>query len=493
MMKFFKEITKGVISALVCASLIMTPVLAEGEVASDVNVTTKTEQEELVPPYPEDSHLSIEETYEIPADSNSLPSWPEGPWINAESAILMDMDTGAVLYAKNAYKEQYPASITKLMTVLTALEYAQDGDKVEFSKESVEFLEPGDACIGMRPGEIIDMKDAFYAILMASANEVSYAVGESIGKQYLGGGFDEFIARMNEKSREIGCLNSHWVNANGLHDELHYTTAYDMAVIASAIYREPVFNEIMEAFEYTIPPTNDEEESRTFQQNHKMTWENGMYYYENCKGGKTGYTDQAQTTLVTLADDGNMKLAAVLLYDRGGHAYDETRELFDYGYDNFSKVNVAELEKNEDIKFFVDENPTLTLPEGVTYDSLKKEITVPDKNINEARIKYTYDDNPMGTFTVKLTTEAFKKITGEEAPEVKAAEKKAQEEKAAKIAKIKRNILITVGVILGIILLILIIFLIRLYQYKKRKRLRALRARRRRQQRLAQERRKRKN
>ena len=491
MMKFFKEIIKGVISALVCASLIITPVIAEGENASELKATSeKKNLAEVKAPHPEDSHLSVEETYNIPADSNSLSSWPEGPWVNAESAILMDMDTGAVLYAKNAYKEQYPASITKLMTVLTALEYIQPGDKVEFSNESVEFLEPGDASIGMRPGEIIDMKDALYAVLLASANEVSYAVAESVGKQYLGGGFDEFIDRMNEKAKEIGCLNSHWVNANGLHDDLHYTSAYDMAIIASEIYKEPLFNEIMQEFEHRVPPTNLEEETRVFQQNHKMTWENGMYYYEYCKGGKTGFTDQAQTTLVTLADDGNMKLAAVLLYDRGGHAYEETRSLFDYGYDNFSKVKVSEVEKNTDIKYYKDDNVAFTLPSGVTADKFKKEYNVLGSDNCEAKVTYSYNGNPMGTFVVGLTTSAYKEITGEDAPEVVEAKNKEQKEKDAAV---KKTIMIAVGVVIGLIILVLIVFFIRLYQYKKRKRLRALRAKRRRQQRLAQERRKRKN
>ena len=487
-MRGFKGITKGIISALICASLVITPVCAEGEPANKLKVTEENKKEELTPPYPENYHLSVEETYNIPADSNSLPSWPEGPWISSESAVLMDMDTGAVLYNKNADWKQYPASITKLMTVLTALEYVKEGDTVEFSQESVDFLEPGDACIGMRPGEIIDMKDALYAVLLASANEVSYAVAESVGKQYLGGGFNEFIDRMNEKAKEIGCLNSHWVNANGLHDDLHYTSAYDMAVIASNIYKEPVFNEIMTAFEHTVPPTNLEEESRVFQQNHKMTWENGMYYYEYCKGGKTGFTDQAQTTLVTLADDGNMKLAAVLLYDRGGHAYDETRSLFDYGYNYFSKVKLSEVEKDPDFKYFEDENAALTLPEGITIDKLKKDVKVLNNDKCEAEVTYTYNKNPMGKFTVGLTTEAYKKYTGEEAPEVVAAQKKEKEEKDAAV---KRTITIAVGVVIGLFALVLIVFFIRLHQYKKKKRLKALKAKRRRQRKLAEERRKR--
>src|SRR5699024_6892892 len=134
-------------------------------------------------------------SYEVVPDTNNIEGWPKGPQVYGNSAIVMDMNSGAVLYAKKPDERHYPASITKLMTALVALENASLEDEVYFSEDSVSFLEYGDASIGMTPGEILSMNDALYGMLLASANEVSYAIAESVGK-LTGGGFDTFIQKM---------------------------------------------------------------------------------------------------------------------------------------------------------------------------------------------------------------------------------------------------------------------------------------------------------
>lgn len=232
--------------------------------------------------------------YDAVPETNGLENWPQGPHVYANSAIVMEMNSGAILYGKKINDKHYPASITKLLTALVALENADPDDEVYFSEDSVSFLEYGDASIGMRPGEILSMNDALYGMLLASANEVSYAIAESVGKK-MGGGFETFIQKMNERCEELGCTGSHWTNANGLHDENHYTTAHDMALIGSAVYQFDKFREVTQTLNYTIPPTNLVNESRTFQQNHKMLWVGAHYSYDYCTGGKTGYTDQAKT------------------------------------------------------------------------------------------------------------------------------------------------------------------------------------------------------
>ncbi|WP_444492153.1 D-alanyl-D-alanine carboxypeptidase family protein [[Ruminococcus] torques] len=227
--------------------------------------------------------------YDAVPETNGLENWPQGPHVYANSAIVMEMNSGAILYGKKINDKHYPASITKLLTALVALENADPDDEVYFSEDSVSFLEYGDASIGMRPGEILSMNDALYGMLLASANEVSYAIAESVGKK-MGGGFETFIQKMNERCEELGCTGSHWTNANGLHDENHYTTAHDMALIGSAVYQFDKFREVTQTLNYTIPPTNLVNESRTFQQNHKMLWVGAHYSYDYCTGGKTGYT-----------------------------------------------------------------------------------------------------------------------------------------------------------------------------------------------------------
>ena len=456
------------LSSLICASLITTPVFA---VPAEETVTTEEKVDESPD---ENGHYSVEYTHDIEPDTNKLPNWPKGPLINSESAILMDMETGEILYSKSPYKKQYPASITKLLTVLVALEYVQPGDTVKFSQASIDFLKEGDAHIAMQPGEVISIEDALYAVLFASANEVSYAVAENVGEKYLNGGYNEFIEKMNEKSKELGCENSHWANANGLHDEEHYTSAYDMALIGAEIYKQPLFNEMMEEFQHEIPPTNLVDEPRVFQQHHKMTWKNGKYYYENCKGGKTGYTDNAQTTLVTLADDGERQFVAVILYDRGGEAYNQTRALFDYGYGKFKKVKLSDINENSDIESYVDPEASISLPDKLNISALDEHITADINNEGRGRVIYTYKKNPLGSFEVELTDDAYKKYVGDKElrPDkiLDDGDKEASE-------KFKHTLMISCIVVIVLILVVFTVFIIKLHMYRKRKRLRAKRAR----------------
>lgn len=146
-------------------------------------------------------------SYAEKIDTNEISNWPQGPAIYAASGIVMDMNSGAVLYAKKAEEKRYPASITKVLSVLTALQYAKMSDTVVFSEDSISFLQWDDAQIGMKPGEEINMESALYGMLLASANEVSYAVAENVGKQYLNGGYAEFIEEMNRISQELGCTS----------------------------------------------------------------------------------------------------------------------------------------------------------------------------------------------------------------------------------------------------------------------------------------------
>lgn len=326
--------------------------------------------------------------YEIVPDSNNIPGWPEGPKVHAASAIVMDMESGAVLYAKAAEEQHFPASITKLLTTLVALEVGTPEDTVTFTEDSVSFLEYDDANIGMIPGEQITLRDALHGVLLASANEVSYAVAESMGTK-MGGTYQTFIDRMNDRAAALGCTGSHWVNANGLHDDQHYTTAHDMARIAAAVYQHEAFRSIMGDLSYIIAPTSQQEEPRELWQNHRMLMPDNEYYYEYCTGGKTGYTDQSGTTLVTMADNGQMHLAAVVLADYGPLAYEDTRAILDYAFGNFSKVSITDKEESEDVERFQSEEPYVVLPSGVDFSQLESQIT-------EAETPVDLKDIPLG-------------------------------------------------------------------------------------------------
>lgn len=396
------------------------------------------------------------EALETPIDTNSLENWPQGPEVYAHSAVVMDMDSGAVLYAKKADERHFPASITKLLTTLVALENAKLTDTVTFSQDSVDILNWDDAHIGMRPGEQITMEDALYAVLLASANEVSYAVAESTGINHLQGGYDTFIQLMNERAKELGCTGSNWVNPNGLHDENHYTTAHDMALIASAVYQQEEFRNIMKTLEYRIPATNLVDEERVFQQNHKMLWPENYYYYEYCTGGKTGYTDQSGTTLVTMADNGKMRLAAVVLYDYGVDAYTDTMAMMDYVFQNFSKVPVADMVKEGEVKGTVEQDAYVVLPSGVEISQLEQKIVSSENN--EKRIVYTYQGQNVGSAEITMEKQVSEKNA------VKEADKKKNEENP----KTEKNWIPVVVIAAGVILVLGMVFFSVYVRYKKR-------------------------
>lgn len=349
-------------------------------------------------------------SYDIVPETNCIDGWPEGPKVYGNSAVVMDMGSGAILYGKKMDERHYPASITKLLTVLIALENSGLNDEVAMSQDSIDILRSDYASIGMKAGEIISMKDALYATLFASANEVAYAVGENVGK-LMGGDYSTFIQKMNERSAELGCSGSHWTNANGIHDEAHYTTAHDMALITSELYRHDEFCEIEKALSYTIEPTNMVNEQRVFQQHHKMLWPENQNYYEYCTGGKTGYTDAARTTLVTTADNGTLRLVAVVLQD-DGNVYADTRSMFDYAFGNFSKVMLDGEEKPEGIRSYSESDAYVLLPQGVSYDSLEEEITVQDEREATGRVTFYYQGQNVGAADVTLTPEYIEKTTG---------------------------------------------------------------------------------
>ena len=409
--------------------------------------------------------------YEIEPDTNGLEGWPQGPAVYADSAIIMEMNTGAVLYGKQADVKHYPASITKLLTTLVALENSELTDEVLFSDDSISFMEPGDASIGMTSGEILSMEDALYGMLLASANEVSYAVAENVGR-LMGGDYDTFIQKMNDRAAELGCANSHWMNANGLHDTKHYTTAHDMAVIASEVYQFEEFRQIVQTLSYTIGPTNLVKEDRVFQQNHKMLWPENSYYYEYCTGGKTGYTDQARTTLVTMADNGDLQLAAVVLYDFGNDAYVDTRAMFDYAFDNFEKVMLSDQEKPEGIEAYTEMDSYVVLPTGIEFSDLDSKIEITDAQKHTGTVTYTYQGQNVGSADVVLTRDYVTAQTQGTDGNVQVSENNTEKDTFPFLAKL------FIGIAVAAVILFAVLFAVLKYRQIQRRRRRRARRRR---------------
>ena len=382
----------------------------------------------------------LEDTYKQEVQTNKLKEWPQGPGIYGDAGIVMDAETGAVLYGKNIDQQEYPASITKLLTALLAFEYCDMTEDVVITAESLTCLGDGYASIGLKEGNVISMEQALYAMLLASSNEVAYAVGETVAKTQ-GEDYQWFIDEMNRKVEELGGTNSHFVNTNGVHEEDHYTCARDMALIAKELFDYPEFFTICQTTSYTIPASATTEE-HIFQQKHEMLVSGYSDYYEYAVGGKTGYTTEANNTLVTMADNGEMKLVCVTLKVFPGHVYSDTKALLDYGFSNFQHMAI-DVDGSQGIEKILD-TASVTIPSGFELSSLKSDLEQVTGGNSTAILSYTYEDNPVGRLQVQVDKGASFEEAG------------AQEEEEASDSGVGKVLLVgavVIVLILGILLL----------------------------------------
>lgn len=350
----------------------------------------------------------------LPIQTNEIDDWPEGPQITAQAAIVMEADTGIILYAKNINEELYPASTTKIMTCLLAVENASLTDTVTFSSEAVHSVPAGGSNIGMDVGQSITLEQALYGILVGSANEVANAVAEHVS-----GSIPAFVDLMNERAKELGCTNTHFANTNGLQADDHYTSAYDLALIAKAFFSNETLCRVGNTPRYHFLATSTQPDDFYLNNKHKLI--TGEMTCEGVIGGKTGYTDLARETLVTGAERDGMRLICVVFKDESPTQFTDTVTLFDYGFNNFSKVNVAENDSRympDDSLFFESDNDvfgrsgtilklnrgdTIILPKTSTIEDtdyeLSYDLTPSEKALLPnaiARVSYNFSGAPIG-------------------------------------------------------------------------------------------------
>ncbi len=365
----------------------------------------------------EEALAEAEERKSLPIQSNQIENWPAGPSIGAQSAILLEANTGVILYAKNIDEKMYPASTTKLMTCLIAAENSDLNETVTFSHDAVFSIDTGSSNIGIDPGQAMPVEECLYGILTASANEVANAVAEHVA-----GSTEAFAKMMNEKADELGCKNTHFVNAHGLFNENHYTSAYDLAIIAKAFFQNELLSKISNTASHHFEATATQPDDFIVRNKHQLI--TGSIPYEGIKGGKTGYTDEARQTLVTCAEQNGMKLICVIMKEESPEQFYDTVKLFDYGFTNFSPVNVAENETKYSIQnsnffntsndIFGNSKPILALntdsylivPKTVSFNDLDSEISYDTARDNEvAEINYYYHEAYLGTATVDLAVQ----------------------------------------------------------------------------------------
>lgn len=270
-----------------------------------------------------------------PIQSNELSGWPEGPAITAKSAVLLDAGTGTILYAKNIHDKMYPASTTKMLTCLLAAENLDLKDTITFSESAIAAVPADGSNIGMSVGETITVEEALYGLMVGSANECANALAEKTA-----GSIDAFVDMMNEKAAELGCSDSHFVNTNGLYDDNHYTSAYDLGMIGKAFFDNKVCLQIGNCASYHFQATSTQPDDFTLTNKHELI--TGQVPYTGIIGGKTGYTSQAHENLVTGCERGDMKLICVVMREDDPAQFEDTAALFDYGYENFSLQSVEQ-------------------------------------------------------------------------------------------------------------------------------------------------------
>lgn len=259
------------------------------------------------------------------------------PELAADSAVLMDADTGEILYDKNMDKTQYPASTTKIMTALLAIENLDYDDTVTVSRRAADVVIEG-ANLDCKYGEQFRVKDVVYGLMLHSANEMAVILAEAVS-----GSEANFAELMNERAEEIGCTGTHFVTPNGLPDARHVTTAHDLALIAREAMQNEKFAEVVATVNYTIPATNMSE-ARDVKNSNFMLYKRGKlevdgverpYKYDGLKGIKTGYTNAAQGCLVEEAERKDLDLLCVTLHSENDMRFQDAIKLLDWGFKNY--------------------------------------------------------------------------------------------------------------------------------------------------------------
>lgn len=326
------------------------------------------------------SFYSPVEAAEFPA------SWPQAPEIAEETGVLMEASTGQVLFDKGMDEIRYPASTTKIMTTLLILENIEDlSQTVTFTDVITPDLEPGNSTINAQVGEQLTVEQCLYAIMLASANEVCTQMAV-----YVAGSVENFVSMMNQRASQLGCQNTHFVNANGLPDPNHYTTAHDLALILAAAIQNEDFCRISGSATYTIPATNMTSSPRNLENSNALI-NDSEYHYDGVIAGKTGHTEAAKNTLVTAAAREGMTLVCVVLRSDGENRFIDTVSLFDYGFENFHLSPVYWLNSEEPAGY-------VALPKGVESNAL----TVKDNDSGNTRAR-TYSYQGVNLYSAQIS------------------------------------------------------------------------------------------
>ena len=350
-----KKLFSALLAALLFVNAIALPVSAEtepSETAEGTNVEST-----FIPTLPWETEGTNAESYSGDASVNSGSHSINAQYpvasvmdyaVDCKAALLYELDTETMVYSYNADAKLYPASVTKVMTCLVALEMCEDfNEVVTVSEEIAAAIDPTGSGIDLVAGEEMKMIDLFYALMVETANDAASVIADHVA-----GSEDAFIRKMNQKAEQLGCEMTHFNNVHGLHDEEHYTCARDLAKIMIAALENETFCELYSATSYTIAATNKSEERKMYTTNYLISKATTQDYYDDrVIGGKTGFTTPAGRCLVTVAEDNGMRFLCVVLgaeikYGEDGWTvltygnFEQTEGLLDFGFDNYMPTQV---------------------------------------------------------------------------------------------------------------------------------------------------------
>lgn len=351
------------------------------------------------------------------------------PQINyAQSALLMDMNSGRVLYSKNLDERVYPASTTKIMTGILALENLNMDDTVTATYEALKTITLEDSHMGILMDEQLTVEQLIKGMLVYSANDAANVLAIQVS-----GSIDDFVGLMNQKAQELGMTNTHFANPCGVHDDNHYTTARDMAILSKYAMKNESFREIVKIPIYKIPPTNKYTSERILVNTNLFlgTSRSTYYYYPPAIGIKTGHTSQAGYCLVSAAAYNDIEFLSIVMNCRDAdtreqaYSYIDSKALFNFGFDNYSHIQIADVgdivadskvyEAKEDMRVAVTVENKMSglIPNGKGNDkNVKTNINLPEKLQAPIKkgdvlgtVEYTYNDVPLGTTNLVATND----------------------------------------------------------------------------------------
>lgn len=480
--------TKLILNRLIACAALMSVLV------SDISLTDSILPGSVISHAETDYLEQMEQRKALPIQSNAIENWPQGPAIGAASAILMEMNTHTILYAKNIHEKNYPASTTKILTCLLAVQNCTLDETITFSHDSIyDVPSDGSKLGGVDTGDTLPLEQALYCVLVQSANEVASAVGEHVAEK-LGKekSVEAFAELMNEKVASLGGTDSHFVNCNGLFDEDHYTSAYDLALIGCEFFGNEQLCKMSSTPRYHFRLKPDDEEDVWVSSKNQL-YKGKPYEYQYLLGSKTGFVSQSRQTLVSAAEKNGMKLVCVIFMDETPYQFEDTIALFQYGFENFQRVSIRDNETKYNIDtmdffdtehdLFGDSTPLISieddtyviLPNTAEFSDTVSTLTYTEQSPGTnviASINYTYSDVPVGGCDLvfyKSSVPAFHFSSDEPAlnivPDTTEGEMMTSPEPSVK-AEEETNIIYIdirkciIGIIIAAAVIILILFII---------------------------------